>query len=164
MILLSASKVWLAGQRDGGIWSFLTWTKVIYRFTGIRKRVVRWWKRTFWFSNKVNITFSLNWSMPYQSGCSQVLISSRGFDLPFSLGISPLSHRVFSSRFPMRPSSPTPQGLRPVGHPSKFLPRTKRIRGTIQIRLSFQIDGLLTGPSQLWSGTQPMNQMEKLVL
>ena len=27
MILLSASKVWLWVQRDGGIWSFLTWTK-----------------------------------------------------------------------------------------------------------------------------------------
>ena len=36
-----------------------------------------------------------------------------------------------------------------VRHPSKFLPRTKRIRGTIQVILSFQIDGFLTGPSQL---------------
>ena len=27
MILLSASKVWLWIQRDGGIWSFLTWTR-----------------------------------------------------------------------------------------------------------------------------------------
>ena len=27
-----------------------------------------------------NTTFSLNWPMPYQGGCSQVLISSRGFD------------------------------------------------------------------------------------
>ena len=26
----------------------------------------------------------------------------------------------FLSRFPMRPSSPTPQGLQPVRHPSKF--------------------------------------------
>ena len=34
--------------------------------------------------------------------------------------ISPLSHSVFSSRFPMRPSFPTPQWLRPVRHPSKF--------------------------------------------
>ena len=54
--------------------------KVIYRFTGIRKRVVRWWKRPFWFSKKVNVTFSLTWSLPYQGGCSQVLISSKGFD------------------------------------------------------------------------------------
>ena len=35
----------------------------------------------------------------------------------------------------MRPSSPTPQGLQPVRHPSKFHPRTERIRGTIQVRL-----------------------------
>ena len=60
----------------------------------------------------------------------------------------------------MRPSSPTPQGLRPVRHPSKFPPRTERIRGTIQLRLSFQIDGFLTGPSQLQGDTQPMNHME----
>ena len=60
----------------------------------------------------------------------------------------------------MRPSFPTPQGLQPVRHPSKFLPRTMRIRGTIQVRLSFQIDGFLTGPSQLQGDTQPMNQME----
>ena len=38
------------------------------------------WKRPFWFSKKVNITLSLNWSMPYEGGCSQFLISSRGFD------------------------------------------------------------------------------------
>ena len=60
----------------------------------------------------------------------------------------------------MRPSFPTPQGLRSVRHPSKFPPRTERIRGTIQVRLSFQIDGFLTDPSQLQGDTQPMNQME----
>ena len=60
----------------------------------------------------------------------------------------------------MRPSFPTPQGLRSVRHPSKFHPRRERIRGTIQVRLSFQIDGFLTDPWQLWSDTQPMNQME----
>ena len=49
----------------------------------------------------------------------------------------------------MRPSFPTPQGLQPVRHPSKFTPRTMRIQGTIQVRLSFQTDGFLTGPSQL---------------
>ena len=49
----------------------------------------------------------------------------------------------------MRPSSPTPQGLQQVRHPSKFSLRTMRIRGTIQVRLSLQIDGFLTGPSQL---------------
>ena len=49
----------------------------------------------------------------------------------------------------MRPSFPTPQGLEPVRQPSKFPPRTERIRGTIQVRLSFQIDGFLTGPLKL---------------
>ena len=60
----------------------------------------------------------------------------------------------------MRPSSPTRQGLQPVRHRFKFHPRTKRIRGTIQVRLSFQIDGFFTGPSQLQGDTQPMNQMQ----
>ena len=55
--------------------------KVINCFTGVRKQVVRWWwKRRFWFSKKIKVTFSLNWSLPYQGGCSQVLISSRKFD------------------------------------------------------------------------------------
>ena len=49
-------------------------------FTGIRKRFVRWWKRPFWFSKKIKMIFSLNWTLPYQGGCSQVLISSKGFD------------------------------------------------------------------------------------
>ena len=45
----------------------------------------------------------------------------------------------------MRPSFPTPQCLQPVCHPSKLSPRTKRIRGTIQVKLCFQSDGFLTG-------------------
>ena len=49
----------------------------------------------------------------------------------------------------MRLSFPTPQGLRSVRHPSKFPPRRERIRGTIQVRLSCQIDGFGTDPSQL---------------
>ena len=49
----------------------------------------------------------------------------------------------------MRPSSPTPQGLRPVRYLSKFPARTERIRGTVQVRLSFQIDGFGTDLSQL---------------
>ena len=60
----------------------------------------------------------------------------------------------------MRPSFPTPQGLQSVRHPSKFLPRRERIRGTIQVKLSFHIDGFLTDPSQFQGDTQPMNQME----
>ena len=64
----------------------------------------------------------------------------------------------------MRPTFPTRQCLQPLCHPSKFSPRTKRIRGTIQVRLSFQIEGFLTGPSQFLGDTQPMNQMEQSVL
>ena len=60
----------------------------------------------------------------------------------------------------MRPSFPTPQGLQSGRHPSKFPPRTERIPGTIQVKLSFQIDGFVTDPSQLQDDTQPMNQME----
>ena len=63
----------------------------------------------------------------------------------------------------MRPSSPTPEGSRSVRHPSKFPPRTERIRGTIQAKFSFQIDGFLTDPSQL-DDTQAMNKMEQSVL
>ena len=54
--------------------------KIVNCFTGIRKWVLRLWKRPFWFSKKVNITFSLKWSLPYQGGCSQVLISSKAFN------------------------------------------------------------------------------------
>ena len=53
----------------------------------------------------------------------------------------------------MCPSFPTPQGPQSVRHPSKFPPRTVRIRGAIQVRLSFQIDGLLTSPSKLKDDT-----------
>ena len=158
MILLSASKVWHWAQRDGGFWSFLTWTKShlsLHRHPGSES----------WFCGrdpsgsptKSLSTFSSNWVIPYQSGCSQFLISSSKFDSSicgwkneFSIWeiLLPL-HCVFLSRFPMRPSFPTPQCLQPSCHPSKFHPRTERIQGTIQVRLSFQIDGFSTGLSQL---------------
>ena len=100
--------------------------------------------------------------MPYQGGCSQFLISSKGFDSSicdwknkFSLFGKYHLFRIESFRvvFPMRPSFPTPQGLRSVRHPSKFTPR---IRGTIQVRLSFHIDGFLAGPSKVQGDTQPI--------
>ena len=119
---------------------------------------------------KSNITLSLNWSMPYQGGCSQVPISSKGFDssicdwknkFSFLFGKYHL-FRIESFRVDIRcvhrlqllkvcdqyvtvPSSPRQQ---------------KRFRGTIQLRLCFQIDGFLTGASQLQSDTQPMKQVE----
>ena len=54
--------------------------KIVYCFTGIPKRVVRWWKKPFWFSKKIKVTFSSNWVFPYRCGCSRVLVSSKGFD------------------------------------------------------------------------------------
>ena len=130
--------VWLWVQRDGGFSYEVSWhgPEVIFRFTGIRIRVLRWWKRPFWFSKIISLTFSSNWVIPYQGGCSQFLISSNKFyspicdwkmNFPFSLGnMTSFALSLFSSRFPMRPSFPTPQCL----------------------RLSFQIDGFLTGFSQ----------------
>ena len=57
-------------------------------FTGIRKRVMKWWKRPFWFTKKMSVTFSSNWVFPYQSGYSQFLISSRKIDTAaFASGI-----------------------------------------------------------------------------
>ena len=41
------------------------------------------------------------------------------------------------------------RGMQSVRHPSKFPPRTERIRGTIQVKLSFQIDGCVTDLSKL---------------
>ena len=57
-------------------------------------------------------------------------------------------HLFCIESFLIRPSFPTPQCLQPICHPSKFHPRTKRIRGTIQVRLSFHIDEFLIGLSQ----------------
>ena len=160
MILLSASKVWLWVQR----WRFLKFPdmdqKIINRFTSIWKWVLRWWKRPFWFSKKVNSTLSLslNWLMPYQGGCSQFLISSKGFDssicdwknkLPCLGTITSFALTLTWVDFRCVHRLQLLKCLQPLCHPSKFTPSTKRIRGTIQVRLSFQIDGFLTGPSQL---------------
>ena len=78
---------------------------------------------------------SSDWVFPYQGGCSQVLISSKGCD---------------SSICDWRNKFSIP-------------PRTWCIQGTIQARVSFQIDGFLTGPS-LQGDSQPMNQGPQLVL
>ena len=81
MILLSAHVQFDSGFHVMTVYE-VSWhgPKVIHRFTGIRKWVMRWWKRPFWFSKKINITLSLGWSMPYQGGCSQFLISSKKID------------------------------------------------------------------------------------
>ena len=158
MILLSASKVWLWVQRDGGKWSFVTWTKnhlSLHQHPEMSREVV---EETLLIlqenlrdpllelgRGRIKVDVLRSWSPP---GSSIPPSASGKINVPYSLWISPLGHWVFSSRFLMRPSFPTPQCLQPICHPSKFLSRTKRIRGTIQVRLSFQIDGFLTGPSQ----------------
>ena len=62
-----------------------------------------------------------------------VLVSPRVLIRPSAIGkmnspclgnITSLTLSFFLSRFPMRSSSPTPQTLQPVRHPSKFSPRT----------------------------------------
>ena len=148
--------------------------KVIYRFTGIRKWVMRWWKRPFWFSEKIKVTFSLNWSLPYQSWCSQVFISSRKFDASICDWKNKFS--FFFWKYHLFHIESFWVDFRCVHRlqflkvcnqyviPSKFFPRTMRIRGTIQVRLSFQNDGFLTGPSQRQGNTQPVNKTEWLVL
>ena len=105
-------------------------------------------EETLLILQEIEQKLSLNWSMPYQGGCSQFLISSKGFDSSICDWENKFSsffgkYRLFRiesflSRFPMRPSSHTLQGLETVRHPSKFSPRTERIRGTIQVKLSFK--------------------------
>ena len=130
--------------------------KIISCFTGIWIWVLRWWRwRPFWFSKKISMIFSSISVLLYQGGCSQFLIFSNKFYMSicdwkyeFSIwegNITSFALSLFLSRFPMRPSFPTPQCLQPLCHPSKFHPRTNRIRGTIQVRLSFTIDGFLSG-------------------
>ena len=166
--VLQWNGVWFFSRRvmfDSGStwWRYMKFPdmdqKVMHRFTRILKWVLRWWRcRPFCFSKKISWTFSSNWVIPHQGGCSQFLISSSKFGssicnwkYEFSIFVweilLPL-HWVFLSRFPMRPSFPTPQRLQPVRHPSKFSPRRERTQKTIQVRLSFQIDGFLTGLSQ----------------
>ena len=115
--------------------------------------------RDLWFSKKINVIFPSNWSMPYHGGCSQVLISSKRFNSSvcdwknkFSLFGKYHLFRIESFRVDFRCVHRL-QLLKVCNQyvtlPNKFSTRTMRIRRTIQVRLSFQIDGFLTGPSQL---------------
>ena len=143
MIPLSASKVWLEVQRDGGIWSFQTWTKKSFIASPASGNESWGGGRDLSDSPRKSIFLS-----PWIGRCRTKVDVIRSWSPPRSLIRPSLSHWVFLSRFLMRPSCPTLQSLRPVRHLSKFSPRTKRILGTIQVRLSFQIDGFLTGLPQ----------------
>ena len=174
MILLSASKVWLWVQRDGGIWSFLTRTKnhlSLRRHQEMSREVV---EETLLVLQENLSDLLLELGAPVSkwmfSGLDLlqriwfVHLQLEIWIFHFLSEISPPLHWVFSSRFQMRPSFPTSQRLQPICHPSKFSPRAKRIRGTIQVRLSFQKDGFLTGLSQNLGNTEPINQTEWSVL
>ena len=128
---------------------------------------------TLLISKKISLTFSSNWVVPHQGGCSQFLISSNKFyssiyDWEYEFSIFGVKYYFLCSeslwvdfrcvhRF---------QLLNVFNHyvTLPFSPRTERIQGTIQVRLSFQIERFLTGVSQRKGITQPMNQTEWLVL
>ena len=101
--------------------------KIIHRFTGIGKWVLKWWKWRPLLILQENPFDLLLEKVPYQRGCSQFLIwSNKCYSSICELILHirweillPL-HWVFLSRYPMRPSSPTPQSLQPTRHPSKF--------------------------------------------
>ena len=159
MILLSASTVWLWVQSDDTFWSFLTWTKShlsLDRHPEVSLEVVEVETLLILLENLRDFLLELGDPV---SRCvfavpdllQQILfvhLRLEVWNFHFLWEILLPLHWVFLSRFPMLPSFPTPQGLRSVRHPSKFSPHRERIRGTIQVRLSFQIDGFLTGLSQ----------------
>ena len=133
MILLSASKVRLWVQRDGGMWSFLTcmdqkscvaspasgsksWDDERDPSDSPRKSLCSS-PRIGWSRIQKNVLSSpISPNEFYSSICNW----KNTFSLFFGK-YHLFRNWVFLSRFPMRPSSPTPQGLQPVRHPSKFL-------------------------------------------
>ena len=149
--------------------------KIISCFTSIRKWVLTLWRwRPFWFSWKISLTTSPNWVVPYQSDVLSSWSPPTNFIRPSATGnmkfpffgwerLLPL-HWVFwvdlrcVHRFQLLKVCDQYVTL------PNSTPRTERIQGTIQVRLSFQIDGFLTGLSQRQGNTQPMNQTEWLVL
>ena len=154
MILLSASKVWLWVQRDGGIWSFLTWTKShlsLHRHPEVSLEVV---EETLLILQE-NQDYSLlelvdavpRWmfSAPdLLQGFWFVRLRLEKWIFNFLWEISPLFHWVF---FELISDSSTRFQLLNVCN-QYVHPRTECIQGTIQVRLSFQIDGFLAGLSQ----------------
>ena len=158
MILLSASKVWLWVQRDG--FYEVSWHGPNRSHLSLRRHpevsreaveetllILQESQRDFLLELVAAVSRWMFSGLDLLQGVLFVHLRLEKWIVNFLWEISPLLHWVFSSRFQMRPASPTPQRLQPVRHPSKFTPRTERIRGTIQVRLSFQIDGFLTGLS-----------------
>ena len=146
---LSASKAWIWVQRDGGIWRFVASPASENESWGGGRDPSDSPRKSLWLSprigwSRVKVDVLSSWSPPTN------LIrppATGNMIFPFSLGniasfaLSLLVDFWCVHRFQLL------KCLQPLCHPSKFPPRTERIQGTIQVRLSFQIDGFLTG---LW--------------
>ena len=128
--------------------------------------VLSWgWRRPFWFSKKIScsspplsglsrikVDVLRSWSSPYIYAVPSATGNMK--ILPF-IGVNTsfaLSLRAWSSDASICSNS------------SMSATSAERIRGTIQVRLSFQTDGLLTDLSQRLGTTQPVNQTEWSVL
>ena len=153
MIPLSASKVWLRVQRDGGTWSFLTWTRShlsLHRHPETSREVV---EETLLILPKNQCDFLLE----LVDAVSRWMFSGLEFDssifdwknkFSFFIGKYHL-FRIASFWVDFRCVHRLEllSSLQPVRHPSQFHPWTMRTRGTIQVIFSFQIDGFLAGLS-----------------
>ena len=145
---LSASKVWLWVQRDGGIWSFLTRTKnhFVLRHPEMSHETVV--KETLLILQENFFDLLLELGGPVSRWMFSVpnLLQWIWFvHLRLETWISPFwveyyFHFIESFRvdFPCVHRFQLLNVCKPLCHPSKFSPRT----------LSFQIDGFLTGLSQ----------------
>ena len=157
MILLSASKVWLVVQRDGGIWSFPTWTKnrlSLLRHPEVSREIV---EETLLILQESQYYFLLelvdavpredvlrSWSPPR----SLIRPSAIGrINSPFSLGnITSFAMSFFWVDFRCVHRFQLLKVCNQYVTLPNTSPRTERIRRTIQVKL-FQIDGFVTDPS-----------------
>ena len=150
MILLSASKVWLWVQRDGGLWSFLTWTKnhfVLHQHPEVSLEVVVVETLVILLENLFYLLLELGdpvsrWMLSVPDLLQRFLIrpSATGkYECShFLWEISPLLHRVFFwVDFRCVHRLQLLKVCDQLRHPSKFHPRTKRIRGTISSKSFF---------------------------
>ena len=161
MILLSASKVWLWVQRDGGIWSFPTWTRShlsLHRHPETSLEVVEETLLILQESQFCSLLelvdavprwlFSGAWSPP------------RGFDssicdwknkFSFFFGKYHLFRiESFWVDFPIRPSSSNSSRSATSTSPFQFPPAYRAYPRNNPGKTFFSIDGSVTDPSRLW--------------
>ena len=167
MILLSTSKVWLWFQRDGGIWSFLTWTTnhlSLHRHPEVSLEVV---EETLLILQENQGDFLLELGVPVSRWVFSVpdLFREVWFvhlrlenKISIFFGKYHLfcieSFRVdFSCVHRFQPS----QRLQPICHPFQIPPACRAYPRNYRVKFSFQIDGLF-GLPQRWGNIQPMNQ------